>query len=203
MKTVSTLLAALCVAAFAFASDKAKTSDEEMQKMMEAWAKYASPSQGHEMLARFAGEWDVLSKWRSAKGAEPMKSNATNSAKLILGGRFVQSDFRGEMMGKPFAGIGLEGYDNFKKKYMMVWLDESSTAMFTAEGTADPSGKVITYMGKHDDPMTGQFNLDVKYVATWVNENKLQFEIIEKPGTSDEYTALELMYTRKNMPSSR
>jgi hypothetical protein len=31
---------------------------------------------------------------------------------MILGGRFLQQEFAGEMMGGTFLGIGLTGYDN-------------------------------------------------------------------------------------------
>ena len=195
MKTITTLCMILSTCGFAFA--QGEPSEADMAKMMADYEKLMTPGAEHQLLGKFSGEWNIESKWYPGKGAPAMESKATNSTKWILNGRFLQSDFRGDMMGKPFQGIGIEGFDTFKKKYTMIWLDETSTAIYTAEGTASPDGKTITYMGKHDDPMTGAKDLDVKYVGMIVDDNKHTFQIIEKPGTPDEYTAMEMVYTRK------
>ena len=36
------------------------------------------------------------------------------------------------------------GYDKLKEKYVNLWIDDMSTMVMIAEGTADSSGKVIT-----------------------------------------------------------
>ena len=196
MKKISSLL---CLILFAVGCvfAQGQPSEPNMAKMMADYEKLMTPGAEHQQLGKFVGEWNIASKWYPAKGAPAVESNATTSAKWILNGRFLQSDFHGEMMGKPFQGLGIEGFDTFKKKYTMIWMDESSTAIYTAEGTASPDGKTITYLGKHDDPMTGAKDLDVKYVGTIIDDSKHTFQIIEKPGTPDEYVAMEMTYTRK------
>ena len=196
MKTILTTLSLLLLAAgLAFA--QGQPSEQDMAKLMADYEKLMTPGAEHQLLGKFVGEWNIESKWYPGKGAPAMESKATSSTKWILNGRFLQSDFRGDMMGKPFQGLGIEGFYTFKKKYTMIWLDETATAIYTAEGTASPDGKTITYMGKHDDPMTGAKDIDVKYVGTMIDDNKHIFQIIEKPGTPDEYTAMEMTYTRK------
>jgi hypothetical protein len=195
MKTVVSFCCICIIAAFALAQEK--PSEADLAKMMADYEKLMTPGAEHALLGKFVGEWNIASQWWSSKDAQPMESHATNSTRWILNGRFLQSDFQGDMMGKPFHGLGLEGYDTFKKKYTMLWVDETATAMYTAEGTASPDGKTITYLGKHDDPFTGAKDLDVKYVGIIVDDNQHIFRIIEKPGTPDEYTAMEMIYTRK------
>jgi hypothetical protein len=169
----------------------------DQMKIWVEWEKLMKPGAEHALLGKFVGDWNVTSKWYASKDAQPQESKATSSAKWIFGGRFVQTDFRGEMNGTPFTGLGFDGYDTVKKKYTMLWMDELGTAMYTALGTASPEGKTITYMGQHDDPMTGEIDVPVKYMYTLVAEHQHIFQIIEKPGTPDEYTAMEMVYTRK------
>ena len=58
-----------------------------------------------------------------------------------MNGRFVQPEFTGEFMGKPFRGVSLTGYDNTKQKYNSVWIDDMHTSMFTSEGKAKTATK--------------------------------------------------------------
>ena len=40
------------------------------------------------------------------------------------------------MMGQPFSGVGIDGYDNLRKKYVTTWIDTMGTGIFSMEGTA-------------------------------------------------------------------
>lgn len=136
-------------------------------------------------------------KWYPAKDQPAVESHGESSSRMIFGGRFMRSDFHGIAMGKPFTGMGIEGFDNLKKKFTMVWLDETATPMYAAEGAADSIGKVITYLGTHDDPLTGQLGLEVKYFGTWIDDSTHTFSIYEYPGSPEEYQSMEMVYTRK------
>ena len=41
------------------------------------------------------------------------------------------------MMGMPFTGHGMRGYDNVSGKYWSTWNDSMSTGMMVSEGTCD------------------------------------------------------------------
>ncbi len=43
----------------------------------------------------------------------------------------------GKMMEMPFHGIGTEGYDNVRKKFMASWIDNMGTGILLMEGTYD------------------------------------------------------------------
>lgn len=43
--------------------------------------------------------------------------------KMVLDGRFPYQEFNGQMMGQPYNGIGMDGYDNITKKYVTAWFD--------------------------------------------------------------------------------
>ena len=42
---------------------------------------------------------------------------------MLLGGRFLQQEFSGEMMGSLYHGIGFTGHDNHTQKYVSTWME--------------------------------------------------------------------------------
>ena len=117
----------------------------------------------------------------------------------ILGGRFVVQHTRGqfEMEGEvmSFEGMGIFGYDNLKKKHIFVWLDNMGTMIMTAEGTADPTGKIITYFSEMPNPMTGE-TMPIKSVSTIVDDDKQIFEMYAQVGGTEWSRNMEIISTR-------
>jgi hypothetical protein len=97
----------------------------------------------------------------------------------------------GEM---PFHGQNLVGYDNVKKKYINVWIDDMSTGPMITEGTA--SGDVITGEGSFNDPMTGKPN-KVKDIATKIDKDHYTYELHMTSPEGKMYKAMVVTYTRK------
>jgi len=175
---------------------KPATAMPTEEEMMKKWEESATPGPAHKLLDQFIGEWNVASKWWMDPAAPPMESKGTSSARWILGGRFIQDDFNGEFMGKPLKGLGLTGYDNFKKKYNSFWADEGGTAMFTSTGTASADGKTFTFTGPMDDPMTGEKDKNIKFVIKMESKDRHVFEMFDVVDGKDKRMA-EMIYTRK------
>lgn len=177
---------------------------EEMAKMMAAWAKYAAPGEHHGHLGAMAGDWDLAVKWRMSPDAPMEEEKATSELTWILGGRFLLERVLGDaeeakkdpMMDGPFEGLGLMGYDNYKKKYVSMWVDTMGTMMLTEEGTCSQSGKVITLKGTHDDPITGK-KKNSRSVTRIVDKDKLVVEMYEEGPDGKEFRMMEITYTRK------
>ena len=100
-------------------------------------------------------------------------------------------------MGGPFEGFGMLGYDNMKKKYISMWVDNMGTGMMTSEGTADGSGKTFTFTTEEGYvcPMSGQHEKP-KTVLKMVGEDKMVFEMHNKGPDGKEFMNLEVTYTR-------
>lgn len=166
---------------------------EEMMKRMEA---AGTPGPEHKVLATLAGDWEVESKMWMDPAAPPSVSKATCKQTLIMGGRFLQQDYAGEVMGKPFKGIGMLGFDNFRKRYVSTWMDDMTTAIYLAYGKADEAGKVLTFEGTMDEPMTGEKDKPIRHITRIVSPDKHIFEMHDiKLG--DNSKVMELVYTRK------
>jgi hypothetical protein len=170
----------------------------DMDAMMAMWAKVATPAEQHEMLQFFVGEWDVTSRAMMDPSAPPMESKGTASFVPVLGGRFIQQDYKCEFMGQPLEGIGLMGFDNYKKKFNMFWADNMGTAMYNAEGLLDQTGKVITCYGSMDEWMTGELDKAVKYVQRITGENSFVFEMHDLGIVPGETKVMEIEYRRRN-----
>lgn len=174
-----------------------KDAKPDEAEMMKRWMAVATPGTGHKALDSQTGEWDIVMRmWEPGTNAPPTETKGTASIKWILGGRFLQSDVTGNMMGMPMTGLGITGYDNFKKKYITCWIDSLNTAMYTAEGTADPAGKVFTYHGKMDEPMTGEKDKPVKFVHRILSADSHVFEMHD-PALGAKSKTFEMAYTRK------
>lgn len=174
---------------------KAMPSQEEMMKR---WKDAATPGDAHKVLDNFVGSWETESSvWMDGPDKPPSVTKGSAEVKWILDGRFVQQDMTGEMMGMPMTGTGISGYDNFKKKYTSFWIDNTSTAMFASEGTIAKDGKVLTYLGKMDEPSTGEKDKKVKYVETIVDHDKHVFEIHDLSIPGPNKKVVEIVYSRK------
>jgi hypothetical protein len=168
-----------------------------MDEMMKKWKEVSTPGAAHKQLEAMAGTWKVETKsWMAGPGSEPSVSSGTATMHMVLGGRFLQQDMTGSMMDMPFNGMGLTGYDNFKKKYVSFWIDNMSTSMATMEGEMDKDGKSCTYWGVMDEPMTGEKNKKVKYVLTMDSPDRNTFRIYDVDVYGEKDPVMEITYTR-------
>jgi len=188
------LLALFSLAVLAQDKNAAPGIDEMMKKMEPA----AAPGPAHEKLAMYVGSWNVkTSVWLAGPDQPPTVTNGTAEFTSILGGRFVMEQYQSEVMGKTMHGMGINGYDNDRKKYTLFWIDDMGTVMSTADGNFDKSGKVLTCYGKGDDPTTGEYDKNLAYITRIVDNDKFTFEIDDLSIGGSDMKTMILEYTRK------
>ena len=187
----------LAGAALAAEGKKAQTAQPAMdpEAMMKEWAKWAAPGEPHQMLAKMVGKWNAVTKMMMAPGTEPMESKASAEFTSVMGGRWIRLEFTGEFMGQTFHGLGYNGYDNFRKRFVQTWMDDMSTGTMTSYGTASKDGKSVTYFGLMDEPMTGEKDKKVKSATRWVDDDTFVYESWDH-AKGNEWKALEITYTR-------
>lgn len=195
------LTCTLVCAGRGFAGDEPKAeADAAQAEMMKQWQKMATPGKPHEALKPLTGKWNTVTKmWMAGPSGPATESKGSAEYKWILGGRYLQETFDGKLMGMPYSGIGLLGYDNYKKKYTSCWVDSASTAMLKSEGLLDRTGKVLTYYGTMDEWLTGEHDKAVKFVFRIVNDDKHIFEIHDLgivDGDKENTKVMEITYTR-------
>lgn len=119
------------------------SADGGQQAAMDEMMRLGMPGPNHKLLESMVGEWDAASRMWMGPG-EPVTSSGVSSHRLILGGRFLEQRYTGSMMGQPYEGYGLTGYDNRKGRYTSSWVDNTMTEMALGEGTWDEATKTLT-----------------------------------------------------------
>ena len=92
---------------------------DESDQAAAAWAEAAAPGPVHALFAGHGGDWTITAKSWMVPGADPIVSESESQAEMILGGRFLDERLVGTVMGQPFEGLGVFGYDNFLNE--VVW----------------------------------------------------------------------------------
>src|ERR1700712_4973088 len=178
----------------ALAQDKPKAPQE--MAGMDAMMKAATPGEQQKKLARLAGDWTFTNTFWMAPGQPPMTSSGTMHGVLLMGGRYVEHTWTGNMMGMPFEGRGTEGYDNVGKQYVTSWVDNMGTGIVHSTGTCDEAVKVCTYTGDMWDPMSGKKTTS-KSVITWIDDNNFKNEFYGPGPDGKEAKMMEIVAKRK------
>ena len=172
-----------------------------MKQMMEL----SKMNENHKLLSSLDGNWTYTIKmWMNPDpNAKPQESKGTAARKSVMGGRYVMMDVSGkfQMPGEDgkmkevqFKGMGLEGYDNVKKKFVGSWIDNMGTGIMFSEGDYDPATKTFTYTSEME-PMPGMKS-QVREVLKMTDTNHMILEWYENQGGGEKKT-MEIAYTRK------
>jgi hypothetical protein len=169
---------------------------QDSAAMMKKWMDYMTPGEMHAMLAKSNGTWNAeVTSWMTPD-APPNKSTGTATNKMILGGRYQQSTFKGSFDGMPFEGMSTLGYDNAKKKWVSTWIDNMGTGIMTVEGTQEAGSNVMKFEGSMTDPITGK-ECKIRETYTLVDDNTQKMEMYCTYPGGKEYKNMEIVYTRK------
>ena len=174
-------------------------------EMMKQMTELSKLNENHKLLSCLDGNWDYAIKfWMDPDpNAKPQESKGTATRKSIMGGRYCMMDVSGKMQmpaedGKMkdvmFKGMGIEGYDNVKKKFVASWIDNMGTGIEFSEGTYDPATKSFTYTAEME-PMPGM-KTQVREVIKVADNDHMSLEWYENQGGQEKRT-MEIAYTRK------
>lgn len=186
---------AICIVLAAFTASGFAADMQNDKAAMDAMMKMGAPGDQHKWLSSFEGTWNIAVKTWMDPTKPPMESTGTCEQKMVLGGRFLHQECTGTMMGMPFNGMGITGYDNMKKKYVGTWMDNMGTQIMWSEGTETEPGKAITMTSQEDDSMMGP--LQIREVIRLVDAKSYTFEMYGTPKGAKEMKMMEITYTRK------
>ena len=161
-----------------------------------AWADYATPSKAHEMLAKDSGTWDAELTFWSPDNPQEMKSTATVTYKMIMGGKYQEGNYSGDMFGMPFEGKGTVAFDNATEEFVSTWIDNMGTGMLVSRGQYDETSKTITFSGAMVDPVTGK-EKKVKEIITYIDDNTQKMEMFDIDANGKEFKNMEINSKRR------
>ena len=148
----------------------------DMEAMMQQYAALMAPGEEHKELGKCVSKWTLKIRMMMP-GMPPHESSGTSEIHWILDGHYLQEDVTGDMMGNPFHGINIIGYDKFRKQYVNCWIDNMSTGIWTSSGFHDPATNSTTMMGQMDDPMTGDIGKWSKSIIRMVDDDHFTMEM--------------------------
>ncbi len=166
-----------------------------MAKMME----YGTPGPMHQLLASWNGTWvGETSMWDFDGDTSVTKSTGTAVNTMILGGKYQMSKHSGDMMGMPFEGQTIMGYDNATKQFSSTWVDNFSTGLMNFTGQWDEASKTLSLSGSYPDICRPGKECKMREVFKVVDDNTHHMEMYgPDPKTGKEYKMMEIKMTRK------
>ncbi|MFI5451318.1 DUF1579 domain-containing protein [Pedobacter sp. UC225_61] len=154
------------------------TTPVDTAAMNKAWAAYMAPGDPHKMMAAADGKWDAEITMYYSPDQPPSVNKAVCENKMILGGRYQQSTYKGSFEGMPFEGISTLAYDNSKKIYVSTWVDNMGTGVMYLEGTFDAATKTMNMKGKATDVVSGK-DITIRETLKFIDDNTQQMEMFD------------------------
>ncbi|MFQ5506802.1 MAG: dienelactone hydrolase family protein [Planctomycetota bacterium] len=143
-----------------------------------------TPGELHRVLWREVGVWDCTMKLFQPS-QEASISKGTETTRLLAGGLWVVSDYEGELLGVPYHGHGVIGYDSARRKLVGTWVDSMSDRLSQMEGVYDAKTRTRTMWVDSIDPTTGKTRKD-RHVLRYEGEDAMLFSIfVVRPGETD------------------
>ena len=144
------------------------------------------PGPEQEVLKHLVGTWDAAAQMG------PTQEKGSMITTLGLGGMWTVSDYSGTIMGMPFLGHQILGWDTAKKKYVSCWVDSVTPSLALSEGTWDAAKKTLTLQALEEDAMTG-----TKPTMVFKVESADRHTFTMHAGGADTPEMMTITYTRK------
>ncbi|WP_374174429.1 DUF1579 domain-containing protein [Flavobacterium tructae] len=162
---------------------------------MKAWQEYATPGAPHKLMADEVGTWNCDMTFWSEPNGKPEKATSTANVKMILGGRYQESNYQGTMMGQAFEGKSTLAYNNASKEYTTTFIDNMGTGMLVAMGKYDESTKSMELKGDMINPVNGK-KTPYREIYTIVDAKTRKMEMFDVKN-GEEFKSMEIIMKKK------
>jgi hypothetical protein len=204
MRFVSPLVVAACalVAGDDPPATEAKAKAPPQKDAQVRFEPPSGPGAGQALLAKFAGDWDVVKSFYPRAG-EPVRAEGTCRQALIHAGRFLQSDFvfgRGE---KATTGMGIIGFEPDSGTFTSVWTDSRQTRMSLRRSRDKFDGERIVLYSQSLDPDAPESRRTKTITRLEDGGKKLVHQQFALGADGEERLMMELAMTRKGPASAK
>jgi hypothetical protein len=98
-------------------------------------------------------------------------------------------------MGMPFEGFSLVGFDNEKKSFISIWVDNMGTGVMKSEGKWNDKDRAITFNGMMMDPVLRK-EQPFREVFRIIDNNTQLMEMYGPGPDGKEFKTMEIRFTR-------
>lgn len=137
------------------------TKEEAMSSAQES--KLYTPQPEHELLKRFAGEWQFERKSASDDGSTPQKVGSGEMKAELLGGFFVVCRWSGNAYETDFDAVQTLGYDVDKEEYSGSWIDSIMSYRWQLSGSFEAKDNELVIAASGPSPNGGTTKFRERY----------------------------------------
>jgi hypothetical protein len=153
------------------------------------------PTAHHLAMKAMEGTWDAVVKTYGAPGQPPTESKAVEVNKVVGGGFWMQSDFSGNLMGGPFDGHGLFGFDPVAGKHVGTWVDSVSPVQAITSGTCKDGCKELA--STFDMTVAPGMTMNFRELAKQTDADHRTMAMWMAGKDGKEMLMMEIAYTRR------
>jgi hypothetical protein len=170
----------------------------EQEKCMQAMMEAATPGAMHDWLVKGCGTWEGTFKMWESPDAQPQESTCKSVVSPMLEGRFTKCETTSSMMGMPFQGQGIVGYNNTTQQFEQNWIDNMGTMQMNMTGKLSDDKKTLTWTSHFMCPVQKK-EVAMREVQTMTGADSLKLEFYgpDMSGKVQEYKMMEITMTRK------
>lgn len=155
----------------------------------------AQPGQQHEKLMKYAGEYTTVTQFTLKPGDPLQETKGTAKLTRQMGGRFLQEEGTGTMMGQPYTSFHLTGYNNVTGNYESNWAYTGSSGQMLMIGTSKDDGKTIEFVGSYEPQKGVKGNLYA--ITRFQDPDHFTTELYAEKPETNKGPVMKTMYTRK------
>lgn len=156
----------------------------------------AQPSAEHELLKKLEGTWNIELKYDMG-GGMMMDGKGIGSSKMILGGRFLQSDAATEAMGMKVTSMSIMGYDRRINKYTLYGIDEMGTYSIDASGDYNAADKKLVLKGSVMDPTAMTTDMqDFRFEYIFVSDTEIKIDLFFARPDGTDWNLMQMKMTK-------
>lgn len=159
---------------------------------MAAYIAAAQPDEHHARMAEMAGDWTFHMTHWPAPGAPPQTADGRMSSEMIMGGRYLVSEYHSDMGGFPFEGRSVTAYDRTAGEYIGTWIDNMSTTVMVSRGNEEDGALVMR--SNFVDPVTRAAQVHRTVDRRRPDGTYVMEYYVEEGGT--ERKTMEMVYSR-------
>jgi len=154
------------------------------------------PTRHHAWLQQLVGEWTTEGEMIMGPDQPAMTNTGSESVRAV-GGHWIISENKSEVLGEPFTGIMTLGYDTRKNHYIGTWIDSMTDYMWTYEGSLNEAGDTLTLKAEGPDPMNPGKTIHFRESLHIKDNDHRTFTSKMKDDEGNWNTMLTITYTRK------
>lgn len=159
----------------------------------------ATEATGPGVLASGVGVWDVQATLWLTPGAEPQRTTATCTSRMILGGMFLEERMEGGTLATPggrtaWESVSHTGLDAGRKTFQVNRMSSTSPVMMPETGAYDPESKTLETRGEFT---IASVRLAVRTVGRTISPDERIIEQYMSFNGSPEYKGIELKMKRR------